>query len=84
MQFPEAIQLIQNKFNAEQQGKTEGPEIDAYHDAFDKFPVLMEVATYFFSDQIVQQQYEARKQHAAQQAAEAAAGGGETPPQGTA
>ena len=79
MQLQEAVQLVQAKFMAETQGKMEGPEIDAYHDAFEKFPVLMEVATYCWADQIVQQNYEMRKA----QAAQAAAGEGDAP-QGTA
>ncbi|MEM9347474.1 MAG: hypothetical protein AAGB26_12730 [Planctomycetota bacterium] len=68
MQLQEAVQLIQAKFVAETQGKSEGPEIDAYYDAVDKYPVLIEVATYCWADQIVQQNYEMRKQQAAQQA----------------
>lgn len=81
MQLQEAVQLVQAKFVAETQGKSEGPEIDAYHDAFEKCPVIMEVATYCWADQIVQQNYEMRKQQAA-----AAQGGqpGGAPPQGTA
>lgn len=75
MQLQEAVQLIQAKFVAETQDKSEGPEIDAYHAAFEKYPVVMEVATYCWSDQIVQQNYEMRKQQAA--------AGGEGP-QGTA
>lgn len=78
MQLQEAVQLVQAKFVAETQEKAEGPEIDAYHAAFEKYPVLMEVATYCWADQIVQQNYEMRKQAAAQQ------GEGGTPPQGTA
>jgi len=78
MQLQEAVQLVQAKFMAETQGKMEGAEIDAYHDAFEKFPVLMEVATYCWSDQIVQQNYEMRKKAAEQQGGEGGA------PQGTA
>jgi hypothetical protein len=80
MQLQEAVQIVQKKFIAETQDKTEGPELDAYQDAFEKFPVLMEVATYAWADQIVQQNYEARKQQAVQ-AAQQQAGGS---PQGTA
>lgn len=79
MQLQEAVQLVQAKFIAETQGKMEGPEVDAYHDAFEKFPVVMEVATYCWSDQIVQQNYEMRKQMMEKQAA---AGG--NPPLGSA
>ena len=79
MQLQEAVQLIQAKFVAETQDKAEGPEIDAYHAAFEKYPVVMEVATYCWADQIVQQNYEMRKQQAAQQAA-----GGEGQPMGNA
>ena len=77
MQLNEAVQLIQKKFMAEAQGKSEGPELDEYQDAFDRFPVMMEVATYCWADQIVQQNYEARKKMAAQQ-------GGDAAPLGTA
>lgn len=80
MQLQEAVQLIQAKFVAETQDKAEGPEIDAYHEAFEKYPVIMEVATYCWADQIVQQNYEMRKQQAAQQTA----AGGENPPLGSA
>ena len=80
MQLQEAVQLIQAKFVAETQDKAEGPEIDAYHQAFEKYPVIMEVATYCWADQIVQQNYEMRKQQAAQQAA----AGGDAPPLGNA
>lgn len=79
MQLQEAVQLVQAKFMAETQGKSEGPEIDAYHESFEKFPVLMEVATYCWADQIVQQNYEMRKKMADQQGP-----GGEASPQGTA
>ena len=80
MQLQEAVQLIQAKFVAETQDKSEGPEIDAYHAAFEKYPVIMEVATYCWSDQIVQQNYEMRKQQAAQHGA----AGGDGPPLGSA
>lgn len=80
MQLQEAVQLVQAKFVAETQGKSEGPEIDAYHDAFEKCPVLMEVATYCWADQIVQQNYEMRKKMADQ----AGGGDGEASPQGMA
>lgn len=81
MQLNDAVQLIQRKFMAESQGKTEGPELDAYQEAFEKFPVMMEVATYCWADQIVQQNYEARRKAMAQQGDQAAGG---TPPQGMA
>lgn len=77
MQLQEAVQLVQAKFVAETQDKFEGPEIDAYHEAFEKYPVLMEVATYCWSDQIVQQNYEMRKAQAAQ------GGEGGAPPLGS-
>lgn len=76
MQLQEAVQLVQAKFVAETQGKMDGPEVTAYHDAFEKFPVMMEVATYCWSDQIVQQNYEMRKKQME--------GGEEAPPIGTA
>jgi len=55
MQLQEAIQLVQQKFQAETQGQTEGQAVDAYHDAFEKFPVLMEIATQVLGVQIIQQ-----------------------------
>lgn len=67
MQLQQAVQLVQAKFMAETQDKSEGPEIDAYHEAFEKYPVLMEVATYCWSDQIIQQNYDMRKKMEAQQ-----------------
>lgn len=78
MQLQQAVQLVQAKFVAETQEKSEGPEIDAYHEAFEKYPVLMEVATYCWSDQIVQQNYDMRKKMEEQQAA-AGVEGGDTP-----
>jgi len=74
MQLQEAVQLVQAKFIAETQGRSEGPELDAYQDAFERFPVIMEVATYCWADQIVQQNYEMRKKMTEQQAA-----GGKSP-----
>lgn len=82
MQLNEAVQIIQQKFAAETQDKTDGPELDAYQSAFEKFPVLMEVATYAWADQIVQQNYEARKVAAMKAAQEKAQADGA--PQGTA
>ena len=84
MQLQEAVQLVQAKFVAETQGKSEGPEIDAYHEAFEKYPVMMEVATYCWSDQIVQQNYEMRKQQQAGGTPGAPGTPGDTPPLGTA
>lgn len=81
MQLQQAVEIVKQKFIAETQDKMEGPEFDAYTDAFEKFPVMMEVATYCWADQIVQQNYEARKQQAIKQAQENA---GEAAPQGTA
>ena len=83
MQLQEAVQLVQAKFVAETQGKTEGPEIEAYHDAFEKCPVMMEVATYCWADQIVQQNYEMRKQQMAQQQGAGDGGGEQGPPLGS-
>jgi len=83
MQLQEAVQLVQAKFVAETQGKSEGPEIDAYYEAVDKFPVMIEVATYCWADQIVQQNYEMRKQQMAQQPG-GAPGGEQGPPLGNA
>jgi len=55
MQLQEAIQLVQQKFQAETQDQTEGQAVDAYHDAFEKYPVLMEIATQVLGVQIIQQ-----------------------------
>ncbi len=77
MQLPEALQIVQNKFQSEVQGQTEGEAADKYAEAFDQFPVVMEVAAAFFADQIIQQNYEARKQAMAQQGQ---GGNGGTPP----
>ena len=86
MQLNEAVQIVQQKFMVESQGKVDGPELDAYTDAFEKFPVMMEVATQCWSDQIIQQNYEARKQQAIKAAQEQAqeAQGENAAPQGTA
>lgn len=85
MQLQQAVQLVQAKFVAETQEKSEGQEIDAYHEAFEKYPVLMEVATYCWADQIVQQNYEMRKQQAAQEGGgEGGAAGEAGPPLGSA
>jgi hypothetical protein len=55
MQLQQAIQLVQQKFQAEAQGQTDGQAVDAYHDAFEKFPVMMEIATQVLGVQIIQQ-----------------------------
>ncbi|MEM9415458.1 MAG: hypothetical protein AAGA29_08285 [Planctomycetota bacterium] len=81
MQLQQAVEIIKQKFIAETQDKLDGPEFDAYSEAFEKFPVMMEVATYCWADQIVQQNYEARRQQALKQAQEQ---GGDVTPQGTA
>ncbi len=80
MTLQEAIQIVGQKFNEEQQGKTDGEAADKYADAFEQYPVVMEVATQFVGDQIIQQHYEARKQAAAAQAAGGQPGGGNAPP----
>jgi hypothetical protein len=76
MQLQDAVQLVQGKFAAEMQEQSEGEAIDKYHEAFEKFPVLMEVATYAFADGIVQQNYEMRRAMAAKQQGQAASGNG--------
>lgn len=70
MQLNEAVQLVQAKFMAETQGQTEGPAHDTYLDAFDKFPLLMEIAVSAFADNIIQQNYDARKAAAAKAVAD--------------
>ena len=70
MQLQQAVQLVQAKFAAESQGQTEGQAHDAYHEAFDNFPLVMEIAVSAFADEIIQRNYEARKVAAAKQAAE--------------
>ena len=64
MQLNEAVRIVQQKFNAESEGKMDGPELEAYQDAFKRFPVVMEVATHCVADQIIQANYEARRQAA--------------------
>ena len=81
MQLNEAVRIVQQKFNAEAEDKTEGPELEAYQDAFKRFPVVMEIATHCVADQIIQANHQARhqamlQQQAAQQQAAAAAAGG--------
>ncbi|MEM6553034.1 MAG: hypothetical protein AAF750_13030 [Planctomycetota bacterium] len=66
MQLQQAVQLVQAKFAAESQGQTDGDAHDAYHNAFDQFPLVMEIAVSAFADLIIQQNYEARKTAAAQ------------------
>jgi len=80
MQLQEAIAIIQKKFMAETQGQVEGEAIEAYQNAFDQYPVVMEVATAAFADEIIQRNYEARKQMMAKQQAEGGGEGGATPP----
>ncbi len=69
MQLQEAIQIVQAKFMAEAQGKTEGDEADRYQDAFADYPVMMETATQIFAAQIIAQNIEQaqRQAHAQQQ-----------------
>ena len=67
MQLQEAIQIVQAKFMAEAQGKSEGDEADRYQDAFADFPVMMETATQIFSAQIIAQNIEQAQRQAQQQ-----------------
>ncbi|MEO0586811.1 MAG: hypothetical protein AAF078_04145 [Planctomycetota bacterium] len=73
MQLQQAIQLVQQKFAAETQDKTEGPEVDAYHEAFEKYPAMMEIATQVIGVQIIQQNIVRQVQ--AKQQAEGGEGG---------
>ncbi len=70
MQLQQAIQLVQAKFVAESKGETQGQAHDQYHNAFEQFPLVMEVAVTAFSDELIQRNYEARKVAAAKAAAE--------------
>jgi len=76
MNLQDAIQLVGQKFNEEQQDVINGELAEKYADSFEKYPVVMEVATQFVGDQIIQQHYEARKAAAAQ----GQVPGGGTPP----
>jgi len=67
MQLQEAIQIVQAKFMAEAQGKTDGDEADRYQDAFADFPVMMETATQIFAAQIIAQNLEQAQRQAQQQ-----------------
>ena len=73
MQLQQAIHLVQQKFAAETQDKTEGPEVDAYHEAFEKYPAMMEIATQVSGVQIIQQNIVRQVQ--AKQQAEGGEGG---------
>lgn len=61
MQLQDAIQIIQQKFMAETQGQLEDPIHEKYADAFDNYPLVMEVAQAAFADEIIQRNYEARR-----------------------
>lgn len=61
MQIQDAIQLIQQKFMAEVQDQLEHEVHDKYAEAFDNYPLVMEVAQAAFADEIIQKNYEARK-----------------------
>ncbi|MEM7681900.1 MAG: hypothetical protein AAF288_08080 [Planctomycetota bacterium] len=82
MQLQQAVALVQAKFAAESQEKLDDPVHEQYHGAFDRYPLVMEVAVQAFADQVIQQNYEARKKAAIAQAQKRAAdaqanGGGE-------
>ncbi|MEM6749911.1 MAG: hypothetical protein AAGA57_06025 [Planctomycetota bacterium] len=82
MQLQQAVALVQAKFAAESQEKLDDPVHDQYHGAFDRYPLVMEVAVQAFADQVIQQNYEARKKAAIAQAQKRAAdaqANGETP-----
>ncbi|WP_428388591.1 hypothetical protein [Mucisphaera sp.] len=71
MQLQEALNLVQQKFQAESKGETSGEAADKYQAAFADYPVMMEVATHIFGSQIIlqnAQQQAARAQQAAQAA----------------
>ena len=72
MQLQDAINLVQQKFQEESQGNTEGDAVDKWADAFEQFPVMMETATHIWAQQIITQNYHRAlaQQQAAQQAAE--------------
>lgn len=67
MQLNDAVQLVQAKFNSEGQGNPNGPELKAWQDAHAQFPVMMDVATQIWADQIIRMNEQAARQHAMQQ-----------------
>lgn len=67
MQLNDAVQLVQAKFNAEGQGRADGPELKAWQDAHTQFPVMMDVATQIWADQIIRMNEQAARQYAMQQ-----------------
>jgi hypothetical protein len=74
MQLNDAVNLVKDKFMAEARGETDGPAAEKYHDAFEQFPVMMEVATQVFGVQIIQQNIAQQMQR--QQGGGGEAGGG--------
>ena len=77
MELQHAINLVREKFTAESQDQTDGDVVDRYADAFEQYPVLMEVATHIWAQQLIQQNI--ARQLAQRQQQE----GGQTPGQGT-
>jgi len=75
MQVNDALNLVREKFTAEAQGLTEGEVANKYQDAFEQYPVTMEVATHIFAVQLIQ--HNMAQQMQAQQAA--GQEGGEAP-----
>ena len=67
MQLNDAVQLVQAKFNSEGQGNPDGPELKAWQDAHAQFPVMMDVATQIWADQIIRMNEQAARQYAMQQ-----------------
>lgn len=82
MHIQEAINLVQAKFMAESKGEMQGEAAEKYADAFEQFPVMMEVATYIFAQGLITQNYQAAIQRA--QKEQAARGGAAPAPGGTA
>ena len=63
MQLNDAVQLVQAKFNAEGQDRADGPELAAWQQAHAQFPVMMDVATQIWADQIIRMNEAAARQH---------------------
>lgn len=80
MQLQEAINMVQAKLKAETEGQTEGDAADQYHDAYENYPVMMEVATHIVAQGIITQNYHAAMQRAQQEGGQEAVAPGQVVP----
>ena len=67
MQLQEAINMVQAKLKAETEGTTQSDAADRYHDAYEQFPVMMEIATHIVAQGIITQNYHAAMAKAQQE-----------------